>query len=316
MKKTLIAIAAVALAGSAFAQSSVTLSGKFGYAYESNKSAGVKTNGFGTTDGNVTFAATEDLGGGLKASASMDVRVRGRGNADEGVKVGGRDATIALSGGFGTVLMGAIEWGNDVVGVGSAGAPTHGLDGAVLLGGINTDIARYVSPDMGGLQVYGSLIDSFSAPGAGGMQKLSTLQDGVQFGLTYNAGPVSAMGEFTKLDGNSVAANDLKVTRLAASYDLGVAKLGAGVEIVDPTGPGKTTGTILGVSMPVGKALSIGATYGRSKPSNGTATKGFELGAQYDLSKRTNVQVAYQSVDVPLQSSDNTALRIRLMHNF
>lgn len=316
MKKTLIAIAAVALVGSAFAQSSVTLSGKFGYAYESNKSAGVKANGFGTTDGNVTFAATEDLGGGLKASASMDVRVRGRGAP--GV-VDGRDATIALSGGFGTVLMGAIEWGNDMVGVGSAGAPTHGLDGAVLLGGFNTDIARYVSPDMGGLQVYGSLIDSFSAPGAGGMQKLSTLQDGVQFGLTYNAGPVSAMGEFTTLDGNSVAANDRKVTRLAASYDLGVAKLGAGVEIDDPTGPGKTTGTILGVSMPLGKAITVGATYARARVKgvtpSGTKT-GYELGAQYDLSKRTNVQVAYQNVNVLNQAPNDNALRIRLMHSF
>ena len=148
MKKTLIAIAAVALASSAFAQSAVTLSGKFGYAYESNKIDGAKANGFGTTDGNVTFSATEDLGGGLKASASMDVKVRGRGASS----VDGRDATIALSGGFGTVLVGAIEWGNDVVGMASAGAPTIGLDNdKVLLAGINTDIARYVSPDMGGM---------------------------------------------------------------------------------------------------------------------------------------------------------------------
>lgn len=319
MKKTLIAIAAIALAGSAVAQSTVTLGGKFGYAYESNKAGGVKANGFGVTDGNVTFAASEDLGGGLTASASMDVRVRGRGNADEGVKVGGRDATIALSGGFGTVLVGAIEWGNDVVGVGSAGAPTHGLDGAVLLGVYNTDIARYVSPAMGGLQVYGSLIDSFSAPGAGGMQKGGNLQDGMQFGLTYNAGPVSAMGEFTNLDGNNVAANDLKVTRMAASYDLGVAKLGAGLEIVDPTGAGKTTGTILGVSMPLGKAITIGATYARAKVKgvtpSGTKT-GYELGAQYDLSKRTNVQVAYQNVNVLNQAPNDNALRIRLMHSF
>jgi len=317
MKKTLIALAAIALAGSAFAQSTVTLGGKFGYAYESNKAGGVKANGFGVTDGNVTFAASEDLGGGLKASASMDVRVRGRGNADEGVKVGGRDATIALSGGFGSVLLGAIEWGNDVVGLASAGAPTHGLDnGTVFMGGANTDIARYTSPAMGGFQVYGSLIDSFTAPGAGGMQKAATLRDGVQVGLTYNAGPLSVMGEFTNLDGNSVAANDKKVTRVAGAYDLGVAKLGAGLEVDDAVGAAKTTSTMFGVSMPVGKAITVGATYGRAKIVGQGTTAAYEFGAQYDLSKRTNLQVAYQKVDVTQQAPNDTAFRVRLMHNF
>ena len=62
----------------------MTISGKLRFGYESATSAAnAKTSGVGVTDGNVIFAAVEDLGGGLKATASMDVRVRGRDNATD-----------------------------------------------------------------------------------------------------------------------------------------------------------------------------------------------------------------------------------------
>ena len=115
MKKTLVAFAALALVGAASAQSNASVSGKFGFAYGAynyTNTSGVitlvKRNGFEVTDGNVTFAASEDLGGGMKAGVSMDVRVRGRGVAASGT-VDGRDAYVYLSGGFGELKAGAVD---------------------------------------------------------------------------------------------------------------------------------------------------------------------------------------------------------------
>ena len=83
MKKTLVAIAALALVGAASAQSSVNLTGKFAFAYKSaNDGQGIatsKASGFEVTDGNVVFAAVEDLGGGLKVGVCMWGRVIVRG---------------------------------------------------------------------------------------------------------------------------------------------------------------------------------------------------------------------------------------------
>ena len=94
MKKTLIAMAAVAVAGVASAQ--VTVSGQLAYAWESTSSAdavSVDTNGLAVTDGNLTFRASEDLGGGMSISTSQEFVARGRDTA-----MSGRNATISLSG--------------------------------------------------------------------------------------------------------------------------------------------------------------------------------------------------------------------------
>ena len=79
MKKTLIALAALASV-SAFAQSSVTISGKLRYAYITNSSTAsgttTKAAGIGRTDGDVVFTATEDLGGGLKANFQLEQSIK------------------------------------------------------------------------------------------------------------------------------------------------------------------------------------------------------------------------------------------------
>ena len=148
MKKTLVAIAALALVGAASAQSTVNLTGKFRFAYQAfnngTGAANAKSNGFAVTDGDVVFAAVEDLGGGLKAGATMAVRVRGRATTStasatavvapattlagsaSGAPVDGRDATVFLMGGFGSLVGGAVEAANGIIGYGGAGATQSG----------------------------------------------------------------------------------------------------------------------------------------------------------------------------------------------
>ena len=81
MKKSLVALAALAVAGGAFAQSSVTLSGniKAGVAQTKYSGGGAGNGtGFSVADGSsrFIFGGTEDLGGGLKAIFQIDTRFR------------------------------------------------------------------------------------------------------------------------------------------------------------------------------------------------------------------------------------------------
>ena len=172
MKKTLIAMAAVAVAGVASAQ--VSISGKLCFAYETATSAAnATTSGLGVTDGNIIFAASEDLGGGLAISTFMDMRLRGRGAASDTYvastlpDVRGRDASMTLSGGFGSITIGTVEAGNGILGLGGAGAPVYGMDNGVqLAGGSNVDILQWTSTKFNGFAVKVAHIDALGAQGA------------------------------------------------------------------------------------------------------------------------------------------------------
>ena len=312
MKKTLVAVAALALAGGAFAQSAATVSGKFAFAYTAGKSgAGVKSSGFGVTDGNITFAASEDLGGGMKAGASMDVRVRGRGPA--GV-VDGRDAYVYLSGGFGEIRGGAVDAQYQTL-IDLA----HPLQGAALdscntkfnCGDATVDMLQYTTPSMSGFTASIMLAD---ANGAGGMQSTAATRDSVQLGLGYSNGPINAGFEYTSFGLNAASAvtNSKSRYRLSGNYNLGVVTLGAGFGS-EKYAAYTQKEYALGVAAPLGP-VTVGLNWVSAK-SKGTTESGWEAVANYDLSKRTSVQVSYRSEDANL-ANNITLFRTRLMHKF
>jgi len=325
MKKTLIALAAVAATGAAFAQSSVTLSGKFAVAYTSSEVAGAKKSGLGVTDGDVVFAAVEDLGGGMKAGASMAVRVRGRGPADDGSAtglnsgVGGRDGSVYLSGGFGTLTLGSIELGNGIIGLASAGAPVIGQDSGVTLDkAANADILLYTSPAIvTGLTARAAVVDSIGAPGGYGMQAAAAEMDGTLLGVNYSAGALAVAADYTMFGQNAAAATSADTrTRVSGSYDLGSFKLGAGYQAKETFANVKDAQYMVGVSVPMG-AYTAGLTYAAKDSDDNTKdATGYEFGVQYAFSKRTALQVAYRNLNVKGATPADTDLRVRLMHSF
>ncbi|MDP2678680.1 MAG: porin [Rhodoferax sp.] len=320
MKKSLIALAVLATAGTSFAQSTVTLSGKLRFAYENTTvtTAGVAadTNGLRVTDGNFTLTAVEDLGAGMKMVASMDVQSRGRTTA-----IAGRDASLTLSGGFGAVLIGAIEAGNGIIGLGGAGAPVYGLDnGVVLAGAGNVDILRYYTPNMSGFKGYVSVLDT--TVGAGGMQSTAAAQDATQIGVTYAGGPVAAAADITNYGLNAVVVGADNRLRMSGSYNLGMVNLGLGYE------KRKTTAALnngshdwlVGVAVPMGQT-TVGLNYAR-RSVDGVAqdANGVDFGVKYDLSKRTYVAVHYQKetagAAAGVVQNDTKKYRIQLAHAF
>ena len=320
MKKTLIALAVVAVSGAAFAQSTVSLTGKLRFAYGDAKSAtGAKTTGVGVTDGDWNIAAVEDLGGGLKAGANMALRLRGRDAATDGTSTGvgarPRDSSMYLTGNFGTVTVGAVEAGNGILPLVTAGGPTYiGLDNGVQLAGAsNVDLLSYRTPVMSGFSAVAMLVDSV---GGGGAEATSTAQDATVVGLNYANGPLSAAVDVTNYGLNAVAAGADSRTRFSANYNLGVAIVGAGFQSSKATTGIKKDDTAISVSAPFG-AFNVGVVYASSQTDGvaGTA-KGYDFAVQYNLSKRTYLALQGQSTKAAGATASATNTRVQLAHSF
>ncbi|MET3496960.1 porin [Variovorax boronicumulans] len=128
MKKSLVALAALAVAGVASAQSSVTLFGVVDASISGYSSTSRDLNGatfldpFYVNQGSVKrsqrvlansgynssrlgFRGTEDLGGGLAASFWLEAPISND-NGQEGIATFARRSTVSLSGGFGEIRLG------------------------------------------------------------------------------------------------------------------------------------------------------------------------------------------------------------------
>ncbi len=364
MKKTLIAMAAVAVAGVASAQ--VTLSGKLSFGYSdsySNKEASGTANangkaggasapaakdvaGFAVYDGHFTMSGSEDLGGGLSAAASMEVLSRGRDTA-----ISGRNASLTVSGGFGSVMMGAIEAGNGIMPKGQAGAPGIGLDGKVLDAAGNVDIVKYTLPAMidgvtlavNMADVPGSTVGRSSGYSQGYAADLAfgALSASIDYTAYKNqaADVAKTAGRFIENDGTNAfaaynagdiidgvivqaakAASNAKDTRtrMSFSYDLGVAKVGYGRQTVNyrTAGVANNVQTTMGVSVPMG-AITLGLANAKSQDdASSTKKTGTDVGIKYELSKRTAVDFGRATWSKNTDSEKNSYSRIRLTHTF
>jgi len=340
------ALAAVAVTGAAFAQSTVTISGKLRFAYESaeRKSAGFtntatgsdsiqlsaagKSQGLRVTDGDFRLTSTEDLGGGLTATAYMEVQSRGRTTG-----IAGRDAGLMISGGFGSVMIGAVESANGIEPLASAGAPGYGdLDARtfgyrVISGPGNVDILQYTTPQlMAGLTARVALIDhnnktgSDTGAGTGGMEATSLTQEAKLIGFNYSQGAIRLAGDYTTWSKNAAAGAEVvadKRTRVSGNYNLGVATVGAGYETLSRRDDKKDKTMMLGVSIPLG-AVTLGATYGEGKLTGEKKRTGYDLGANYALSKRTYVGVHYLASKNKNATTSGTdsKFRVQLAHSF
>ena len=153
MKKSLVALAALAVAGAASAQSSVTLFGILdaGISYYENENFnGVQASrtdlsNSGYNSSRIGFRGTEDLGGGLAASFWLEAGLgNDAGTAGDlgGTRLFNRRSTVSLSGRFGEVRLGrdyVPTFWNDTIfdpfgtnGVGTNAVSTSG--GGTLLG--------------------------------------------------------------------------------------------------------------------------------------------------------------------------------------
>ena len=327
MKKSLIALAALAAFGTASAQSTVTINGKFGASYTSNTSnAGVKANGLAMQDGDVNFVVSEDLGGGMKADVFMGIRLRGReANTDGAVDgIGSRNASVSVSGGFGSVLVGAVASPSSILARGGAGAVGFkGMDdaGELLDAEVNSvELLQYTTPTFSGFSGYVQVVDSIGDAGNFGLENAALTPSANVIGVNYSAGPLSANFDSTSFKRNSSTSTADSRVRTSASYNLGVATIGFGYQTNDNTTT-DVTQMVLGVNVPISGELSAAVNYASRDTktlSTGVSAKnkGYEAGVNYSLSKRTAVAVSHRVIDEAASAINQKHTRIRLMHSF
>ena len=238
MKKTLVALAALAVT-SAFAQSTVTLSGVLdvGVFYRNTNKENKfpapvnfdNVNSFGMVAGSsnrITFSGVEDLGGGLAATFAASMRFSpGDGGQEAGTRpIFHGESTVGLRGGFGAFKMG--RWLTALSLVNGGTVDPGGVTTVALLPYFAGFASSYES---GGEARIGNAL-FYSTPNFGGFS--GNLSLGLAKGFTgktsqsisgaYNNGPVNA---FVGYERNN--AGD-RMSALGANYDLGVAKLYAG----------------------------------------------------------------------------------------
>jgi predicted porin len=316
MKKTQMALAAVALVASTAAMAAdVTVSGRLDYGYASDNSSTSSQTGLqgGLLAPNFfNVGGSEDLGGGLKASFNWSNIIVGSGiaNAQSWVGVDGE--------------MGGIKLGKVVDSFWGSGVANFDVTGGQNIGSAVSPVIQFGASNI------------FQA---GAVQANANVA-GVSIGATYvanNSGETVGLAQATAggctigvacYSGHSAAKGDYSI---AATTDLGPVKIGAGgsrlstsaadAAATDATakthwfaGLGTTIGgvtanglymklnttTVAGVngSIPVTDAVTAHAAYYNYSDATTAANGGSMtvIGGKYALSKRTSAFGNYQTV--------------------
>ena len=244
------------------------------------------------------FKGTEDLGGGLKASFTLEGKV----DSDTGATtLGNRESSVALSGGFGAITLGrtdtsqseAVELVAHFANMGNLG-----LHGTALAnpeyGGDQRIAIRYTSPSMGGvtLQVGTSLGDE-----RGG-------DDNNSISLAYATGPLSLAVGF-----DDVGNDDFQV--IGARYNAGAFAVGISAGKRDAATDIDTMGLSAMINLGSGMAAHVGV---RTMESGTDEFKTTNLGVSKALSKRTTLVGMYQDTDKG--SAAGSFFQANVVHKF
>lgn len=356
MKKSLIALAVLAAAGAASAQSSVSLYGlvdvyagnvKNTIAIPGSK-AQTAVNSSGLNNSRWGLRGSEDLGNGLKANFVLESGF----NTDDGTAAGasfGRKATVGFSSGFGSVELGRnytaydtlravtnntadtnVSVTNEVWQNGS----TYKVDGSI---DVSADYANRVSNSIRfDSAVYGGFSGSV-AYGFGEnkdwdsknnvLAKGNDSTDNLSLHVKYANGPLLVGYAYQQQDSANPANKDTKFNLLAGSYDFGVAKLVAGYNTVKrqqtATLGGEDKEYQFGVQAPLG-AVTLYAGYANSEnETTGGVTvserSGYNLAATYALSKRTTAYAGYKNVEIDSgagKGNEINAFAVGVRHTF
>lgn len=354
MKKSLIALAALA-ATSAFAQSSVSIDGGFDAGlqmnnYKGNKVSGIAGNGSSTSQFNLR--GTEDLGSGLKANFRLETDFNAVSNlGNTGTSTGSNATTpassingaggtfgngeirVGLSGNFGAVDMGAVNYNSlTTTGTGQpfgtaigSGFRTFFINDAQATSAVRAENAiKYMSPDFMGLKasVYVSKKQALAAngttstttgltPQANAFSTTMGAYDQVgtsELGLNYANGPLAASFSQLKQNAQGIAATNSSgaaaattiatVNTLGANYALGNAKVFALYQ------NNKTnTSSVNSNAFSVSGTYTMGAfvmmaQLGRfNNKVASTSSNLVGIGIDYMLSKRTALYLRAESIN-------------------
>jgi hypothetical protein len=294
MKKTLIALATLAAAGTAFAQSTATISGGINVGIMDTGAAGAKAGvaHLGNGMNAINIGVAEDLGGGMRAGFDSQIRFNAS-NGDRNSSGTGNalfhTANTYLSGGFGTARIGSIVEANtcgmDPWACGGGAALQAGVGVSGLAGALSVKQAvQYTTPTVNGFSA------NYTASVSTRTNERQTL------GVNYAKGPLALTAIDIKGSGNSTTDGGAAITDTAtsqraigASYNFGVARLSV-VNTVSKAVGGATSADVMsiGATVPMG-AYTLLAGYNKNDKAAANADTKIAVGVNYALSKRTTL---------------------------
>jgi len=264
MKKTLVAVAALAAVFGAQAQATVSGIVEAGILIPNSGAQSMASGGNGGSE--ITFATGEDLGSGLKASASVTIVNNMFALSDSGSSTTTADnavrtynSFVGLSGDFGSLKLGSqFSPAFFAAIVGDPFGQAAGTFNRAVQGGHRYNSVTYNSPTMAGASV---------------AYQVNAANTESSYSVTYAAGGFTAAYAADK-----TATTD--TSGISANYDFGMAK----VFFLSKTTEGATAANSLGVSAPVAGFVVV---YSRSQQSGQTDQA--NIGLIYPMSKRTSV---------------------------
>ncbi len=357
MKKIPIVLAVFgAFAGTASAQSTVTIYGSLDTGIEKVPGSATRVSTGAATSPRIGFKGAEDLGGGLKASFVVETGI----NSDKG-GFASSSALAALGNRTTWLSLGSKDLGTVSLGRGYAGSffiqlkadPTgnkfgQAIDGAGVLIATNLNsrydnTIRYQSPNWHGFTadvgvgLQGDAQSDTARPGVDAATGAATRNlankgdPGYSVGLAYNNGPIYAGLGSIRTPGRSatgIAANsnaaDSNVTTFAGGYNFGIVNLSASFEH-DNRYRNRANSWFAGVSAPLGTGKLM-AVYGEDRNGGATLNDSLKIATiaySYPLSKRTSLyaalsedQVNGNGVGNSYKTIDGTSTQFGIDHKF
>lgn len=321
MKRSLfIAALSTLAAGSALAQSNVTIYGRLNESVERQKSGSDSVTVVQDNASRIGFKGTEDLGGGLKALFVIEHGF----SADDGRASGGttfwnRESTVGLSSNFGTLRLGNmpaseayfatadyVSMHNHDTGT-SSDALWGNVNGSYIAVGSLQNAIAYTSPTFAGLRAD---VQYRVPEGTSNHQRA--------FALNYDQGPLH-------LGFGAEANTDRRSYTLRGLYELGAITLGGYYERTSGSATKRNNIRLAGMyTLGASEFHANVGLAGKVEGADGTDAKQFTLGYNYNLSKRTKVYGFYTKVDNKANASyatgvageDFQSIALGVRHNF
>lgn len=318
----------MAAVSTSFAQVSIT--GSLSAATQKNLAGTSK--GLAMTDNTIVVGVSEDLGSGMKLSASMVIEndtPRGTNwdRGDQVVTLAAPSYALTLAntrsgGNQGAALVAPANLADDVWS--SAVITREAIDVAAITVPLNAAFSasyKYVegkdlnapkATDAASLKVLAAGASGAVTPGAvthvlGGKYSANGLTVVGQFNSSTFSDNLAA-GLASTNGGNNTRTTS---TDLSVIYNAGFATFGLGYDSARRGKPDSdAAATLVGVSVPFG-AATVGVNYGKRDSASFT-----QVAAQYDLSKRTNVNLSFGNDTQSDKSGTNDQYRLSLNHSF
>jgi predicted porin len=320
MKKTLVAVAAIAAVTGAMAD--VTIFGIVDQAYVmSSTKTGTTTPKTTSVGGQYTgselgFKGSEDLGNGLKATFQIHFSP----STETAASPTGYQSHVGVDGGFGALRLGQYfspmffhhatfdATGQSAIGFNLA-------NGVTASGGLISNAIQYDLPTL----VPGLGVSYMMAKGEVARPATTALNDISNIRLMYSTGALSA--GYSTATTKGIAGASTRDSGTGLSYDLGMAKVLYNATSSKASSASVTTkGSNFGISIPLGATtLNVTSTTSKNTSAANAQSSGMLIQGIYALSKRTSAIFQNGSSKVTSGTSNgNTAkaTAVGLHHSF